>query len=96
MDEAHRIKNEKSILADVVRKFRPKHRLLITGTPLQNNLRELWSLLNFIMPQVSKRSPRRVEIEARGRRRRLRIQVGIARRESWQGGTRSVVVSAAV
>lgn len=52
MDEAHRIKNEKSILADVVRKFRPKHRLLITGTPLQNNLRELWSLLNFIMPQV--------------------------------------------
>ncbi|CDI77734.1 chromatin remodelling complex protein SNF2L, putative [Eimeria acervulina] len=53
MDEAHRIKNEKSILADVVRRFSPRHRLLITGTPLQNNLRELWSLLNFIMPQVS-------------------------------------------
>ena len=52
MDEAHRIKNEKSILADVVRRFRQGHRLLITGTPLQNNLRELWSLLNFIMPQV--------------------------------------------
>ncbi|OEH77404.1 chromatin remodelling complex protein [Cyclospora cayetanensis] len=52
MDEAHRIKNEKSILADVVRRFRPNHRLLITGTPLQNNLRELWSLLNFIMPQL--------------------------------------------
>ena len=52
MDEAHRIKNEKSILSDVVRRFSPAHRLLITGTPLQNNLRELWALLNFIMPQV--------------------------------------------
>lgn len=27
-------------------------KLLITGTPLQNNLRELWSLLNFILPEI--------------------------------------------
>ncbi|KYK71393.1 SWI2/SNF2 ISWI-like (AT hook), partial [Toxoplasma gondii TgCatPRC2] len=52
MDEAHRIKNEKSVLSEVVRRFRPRRRLLITGTPLQNNLRELWALLNFIMPQL--------------------------------------------
>ncbi|KAF8820862.1 hypothetical protein IE077_002734 [Cardiosporidium cionae] len=52
MDEAHRIKNEKSILSEVVRMFKPQRRLLITGTPLQNNLKELWSLLNFLMPKV--------------------------------------------
>ncbi|OXB69503.1 UNVERIFIED_CONTAM: hypothetical protein H355_015274, partial [Colinus virginianus] len=52
MDEAHRIKNEKSVLSEVVRRFRSRRRLLITGTPLQNNLRELWALLNFIMPQL--------------------------------------------
>ena len=28
------------------------HRILITGTPLQNNLHELWALLNFLMPSV--------------------------------------------
>ena len=32
--------------------FHSKNRLLITGTPLQNNLRELWALLNFILPDV--------------------------------------------
>jgi SWI/SNF-related matrix-associated actin-dependent regulator of chromatin subfamily A member 5 len=34
IDEAHRIKNEKSLLSRVVRKFHSEHRLLITGTPL--------------------------------------------------------------
>ena len=52
MDEAHRIKNEKSKLSYIVRQYRSKHRLLLTGTPLQNNLHELWSLLNFLMPNV--------------------------------------------
>lgn len=52
IDEAHRIKNEKSLLAHVVRCFATPRRILITGTPLQNNLRELWALLNFLMPQV--------------------------------------------
>lgn len=52
IDEAHRIKNEKSKLSEVVRMFLSQNRLLITGTPLQNNLHELWALLNFLMPQM--------------------------------------------
>ncbi|KAH8583566.1 SNF2L with a SWI SNF2 like ATpase and a Myb domain [Cryptosporidium sp. chipmunk genotype I] len=52
LDEAHRIKNEKSLLSEVVRLLKSKNRLLITGTPLQNNLKELWSLLNFLMPNL--------------------------------------------
>ena len=52
IDEAHRIKNEKSVLSKVVRIFNCQHRLLLTGTPLQNNLHELWALLNFLMPTI--------------------------------------------
>jgi len=52
IDEAHRIKNEKSSLSLAVRNVNTQFRLLITGTPLQNNLRELWALLNFLMPDV--------------------------------------------
>lgn len=52
IDEAHRIKNENSLLSTVVRMFTTQARLLITGTPLQNNLHELWALLNFLLPDV--------------------------------------------
>lgn len=52
MDEAHRIKNEDSKLSIIVRTFNSQNRLLITGTPLQNNLHELWALLNFLMPDL--------------------------------------------
>ncbi|KAH3744142.1 chromatin-remodeling complex ATPase chain Iswi [Pelomyxa schiedti] len=52
IDEAHRIKNEHSLLSQLVRKFDNDHRLLLTGTPLQNNLHELWALLNFLLPEV--------------------------------------------
>lgn len=52
IDEAHRIKNEHSKLSLVVREYSVEHRLLITGTPLQNNLHELWALLNFLLPDI--------------------------------------------
>ncbi|XP_014676572.1 PREDICTED: SWI/SNF-related matrix-associated actin-dependent regulator of chromatin subfamily A member 5-like [Priapulus caudatus] len=52
IDEAHRIKNEQSKLSEIVREFKSTNRLLLTGTPLQNNLHELWALLNFLLPDV--------------------------------------------
>ncbi len=52
IDEAHRIKNEKSKLSEIIREFKSTNRLLLTGTPLQNNLHELWALLNFLLPDV--------------------------------------------
>lgn len=52
IDEAHRIKNVDSILSQIVRAFTSRGRLLITGTPLQNNMKELFALLNFICPEI--------------------------------------------
>jgi SWI/SNF-related matrix-associated actin-dependent regulator of chromatin subfamily A member 5 len=52
IDEAHRIKNENALLSKNVRLLESKFRLLVTGTPLQNNLHELWALLNFLLPDL--------------------------------------------
>jgi SWI/SNF-related matrix-associated actin-dependent regulator of chromatin subfamily A member 5 len=52
IDEAQKIKNDESNLSLLIRKLSSKNRLLITGTPLQNNLHELWSLLNFLLPKI--------------------------------------------
>lgn len=52
IDEAHRLKNEASMFSTTVRGFNTSHRLLLTGTPLQNNLHELWALLNFLLPDI--------------------------------------------
>ncbi|KAK9346090.1 SNF2 family N-terminal domain-containing protein [Lipomyces starkeyi] len=50
LDEAHNIKNFRSQRWQALLNFKAKRRLLLTGTPLQNNLIELWSLLYFLMP----------------------------------------------
>ncbi|XP_067938071.1 lymphocyte-specific helicase-like isoform X2 [Watersipora subatra] len=52
VDEGHRIKNAQCRLIKELRLYDSTHRVLLTGTPLQNNLSELWSLLNFLLPEV--------------------------------------------
>lgn len=52
LDEAHKIKNEATQFSEIARSVPSEYRLLLTGTPLSNNASELWSLLNFIMPNV--------------------------------------------
>jgi SWI/SNF-related matrix-associated actin-dependent regulator of chromatin subfamily A member 5 len=52
IDEAHRLKNEDSAFSKTVRQFETRYRILLTGTPLQNSLHELWALLNFLVPDV--------------------------------------------
>lgn len=52
IDEAHRLKNEASAFSQTVRAFETRYRILLTGTPLQNSLHELWALLNFLVPDV--------------------------------------------
>ncbi len=48
LDEGHRIKNRNCRLVNELRQLRTASRLLLTGTPIQNTLDELWSLLNFV------------------------------------------------
>ena len=52
MDEGHKIKNEATDVSEACRRLRCAHRLLLTGTPMQNNLHELWAMLNFLFPHV--------------------------------------------
>ncbi len=52
LDEAQHIKNFKSQRWQMLLNFSSVGRLLLTGTPLQNNLMELWSLMHFLMPNV--------------------------------------------
>ncbi|XP_050702460.1 lymphocyte-specific helicase-like [Eriocheir sinensis] len=52
VDEGHRLKNHKCRLTKSLNSFTDTNRLLLTGTPLQNSLAELWALLNFLMPDI--------------------------------------------
>ncbi|KAH7135633.1 hypothetical protein B0J11DRAFT_518810 [Dendryphion nanum] len=50
LDEGHLIKNSKSKTSQSVKNFQSNHRLILSGTPIQNNVLELWSLFDFLMP----------------------------------------------
>ncbi|KAF2029275.1 hypothetical protein EK21DRAFT_113010 [Setomelanomma holmii] len=50
LDEGHLIKNSKSKTSQAVKTFQSNHRLILSGTPIQNNVLELWSLFDFLMP----------------------------------------------
>ncbi|XP_014519297.1 ATP-dependent DNA helicase DDM1 [Vigna radiata var. radiata] len=52
IDEGHRLKNSQCKLVKALKYLTVENKLLLTGTPLQNNLAELWSLLNFILPDI--------------------------------------------
>lgn len=53
IDEGHRMKNTQSKLTvTLTTSYTSRYRLLLTGTPLQNNLPELWALLNFVLPKI--------------------------------------------
>lgn len=50
LDEGHIIKNAKAKLTKAVKTLKAHHRLILSGTPIQNNVLELWSLFDFLMP----------------------------------------------
>jgi TATA-binding protein-associated factor len=50
LDEAHIIKNPKSKVYQCVKKIQSERRIILTGTPIQNNVMELWTLFDFLMP----------------------------------------------
>ncbi len=52
VDEGHRLKNFNCKLVKELKQYPTEGRLILTGTPLQNNLAELWSLLNFLIPEA--------------------------------------------
>ena len=51
VDEAHRLKNKNAKILSALKRLACKRVLLLTGTPIQNNTGELWSLLNYIHPE---------------------------------------------
>lgn len=52
LDEGHKIKNDQSDVSRSLQSLKAEYRLLLTGTPLQNNLHEAWALLHWLYPEV--------------------------------------------
>jgi len=52
VDEGHRLKNPETVLHNAMAQLRCKMRLLLTGTPLQNSVNELWALLHYLLPDL--------------------------------------------
>ena len=52
VDEAHNLKNEAGGLHRSLSRMSANFRMLLTGTPLQNNLHELWAMLHFLLPDI--------------------------------------------
>ena len=52
LDEGHRVKNEETAAHQVLKRIKRQHTLLLTGTPIQNNLHELYAILSFLHPDV--------------------------------------------
>ncbi|KFV02438.1 DNA excision repair protein ERCC-6, partial [Pterocles gutturalis] len=50
LDEGHKIRNPNAAVTLACKQFRTPHRIILSGSPIQNNLKELWSLFDFIFP----------------------------------------------
>ncbi|XP_009075454.1 PREDICTED: DNA excision repair protein ERCC-6-like [Acanthisitta chloris] len=50
LDEGHKIRNPNAAVTLACKQFRTPHRIILSGSPMQNNLKELWSLFDFIFP----------------------------------------------
>jgi SNF2 family DNA or RNA helicase len=58
LDEAQNIKNPKAAQTKAILKLEAKHRLALTGTPVENRLMDLWSIFNFLNPNyLGKQAP---------------------------------------
>ncbi|XP_050542217.1 lymphoid-specific helicase-like isoform X2 [Daktulosphaira vitifoliae] len=52
VDEGHKLKNFNALTSKAMREFKCANKLILTGTPIQNDMTELWSLLNLLMPKL--------------------------------------------
>ena len=52
VDEGHKLKNNRSIVSEKLKGIPTLSKVILTGTPLQNNMRELWALLHYLTPEI--------------------------------------------
>ncbi len=52
LDEANHIKNPNTLVSNAVKQLKGNHRFVLTGTPIENNLTELWSIFSFVSPMI--------------------------------------------